>query len=101
MIKSSLLTGDLESAVDIALKCGREAEALLIASADQEIKAFAEKAGGEFQFVDLRRPAVGQGFSWGRVDDPDEDIMRDGPKPLFAIRKPLPKKSFLQRLFGR
>lgn len=72
-----------------------------IASADQEIKAFAEKAGGEFQFVDLRRPAVGQGFSWERVDNPDEDIMRDGPKLLFAIRKPLPKKSFLQRLFGR
>jgi len=31
LIKQSLLTGDLESAVDVALKCGREAEALLIA----------------------------------------------------------------------
>jgi hypothetical protein len=33
LIKHSLLIGDLESAVDVALKCGREAEALLIASA--------------------------------------------------------------------
>ena len=33
LIKHSLLIGDLESAVDVALKCGRDAEALLIASA--------------------------------------------------------------------
>lgn len=32
LIKQSLLTGDLESAVDVALKAGRDAEALLIAS---------------------------------------------------------------------
>lgn len=31
LIKQSLLTGDLESAVEVAMKCGREAEALLIA----------------------------------------------------------------------
>ncbi len=38
LIKQSLLIGDLESAVDVALKCGREAEALLIASAgDKEL----------------------------------------------------------------
>lgn len=39
LIKQSLLTGDLESAVDVALKCGREAEALLIAvsSGNQEL----------------------------------------------------------------
>ncbi len=37
LIKSSLLTGDLESAVDVSLKCGREAEALLIASANSEL----------------------------------------------------------------
>lgn len=38
LIKQSLLIGDLQSAVDVALKCGREAEALLIASAgDKEL----------------------------------------------------------------
>ena len=38
LIKQSLLIGDLESAVDVALKCGRDAEALLIASAgDKEL----------------------------------------------------------------
>lgn len=39
LIKQSLLTGDLESAVEVALKCGREAEALLIAvsSGNQEL----------------------------------------------------------------
>lgn len=39
LIKQSLLTGDLESAVEVALKSGREAEALLIAvsSGNQEL----------------------------------------------------------------
>jgi protein transport protein SEC31 len=38
LIKQSLLIGDLQSAVDVALKCGRDAEALLIASAgDKEL----------------------------------------------------------------
>jgi len=39
LIKQSLLTGDLESAVEVALKYGREAEALLIAvsSGNQEL----------------------------------------------------------------
>jgi hypothetical protein len=37
LIKQSLLIGDLESAVDVALKSGRDAEALLIASARPEL----------------------------------------------------------------
>jgi protein transport protein SEC31 len=37
LIKQCLLIGDLESAVDVALKCGRDAEALLIASADKDL----------------------------------------------------------------
>lgn len=32
LIKDSLLIGDLEHAVEVAIKCGRDAEALLIAS---------------------------------------------------------------------
>ncbi len=38
LIKQSLLTGDLESAVDVALKCGREAEALLIAVSSNNVE---------------------------------------------------------------
>jgi hypothetical protein len=72
-----------------------------IRSTDTVIKVFAEKAGDGFQFIDLRRAAVGDGFYWGRVNDPDTDIMRDGVNLLFAIRKPPPKKPLLQRLFGK
>jgi len=71
-----------------------------IRSTDTVIKSFAEKGGGSFQFVDMRRATVGDGFYWGRVNDPDTDIIRDGKNLLFAIRKPLPKKPLLKRLFG-
>ena len=71
-----------------------------IRSDDPEIRAFAGKAGDGFQFCDLRRAASGAGFSWGHVDDPDTDMLRDGGNLLFAIRKPRPKKPFLRRLFG-
>lgn len=71
-----------------------------VCSSDPVIKTFAEKTGDGFQFVDLRRAAVGDGFSWGRVDDPDTDLLRDGNNLMFAIRKPKPKKPFLRRLFG-
>jgi len=73
---------------------------IAIASADQEIKAFAVRTGEGFQYVDLRRAEIGQGFSWGRVKDPDTDMIRDGKKLLFAIRNPPPKTSLLKRLFG-
>lgn len=45
LIKQSLLIGDLESAVDVALKSGRDAEALLIASAgDKDLFSKAKAA---------------------------------------------------------
>ena len=71
-----------------------------IRSTDTVIKSFAEKAGDSFQLVDLRRATVGDGFYWGRVIDPDTDMIRDGKDLLFAIRNPPPKKSLLKRLFG-
>ena len=74
---------------------------IAIRSDDPDIKAFAEKTGDGFQFVDLRQAVVGDGFSMRRVEEPDTDMVRDGDKLLFAIRKPQPKKPFLQRLFGR
>ena len=74
---------------------------IAIRSDDPDMKAFAERTGDGFEFVDLRRATVGDGFSWGRVEDPDKDLLRDGKHLLFAIRKPQPKKSFLGRLLGR
>ena len=71
-----------------------------IGSTDPDMKSFAERTGDGFQFVDLRRAAVGDGFSLRRVEDLDRDLMRDGKHLLFAIRKPPPKKSLLKRLFG-
>jgi hypothetical protein len=72
-----------------------------IQSSDPHIKAFAEKVGDGFQFVDLRQATVGDGFSLNRMEDPDADFIRDVDNLLFAIRKPQPRKRFLQRLFGR
>lgn len=71
-----------------------------IVSTDSAIKAFAEKAGDGFQFIDLCNAVVGDGFYWGRVNDPDTDIIRNGKNLQFAIRKRPPKKSLLKRLFG-
>lgn len=72
-----------------------------ISSIDPAIKAFAQRAGDRFQFVDLRRAAVGDGFAWGRVQDPDADLLRDGDNLLVAIRRPPPKKPFLRRIFRK
>jgi hypothetical protein len=71
-----------------------------IQSSDPHLKAFAEKVGDGFQFVDLRQATVGDGFSLNRMEDPDADIIRDGDNLWFAIRKPQPRKSLLRRLFG-
>lgn len=71
-----------------------------IASADPVLKSFAERTGEGFQYVDLRQPMVGAGFSWGQVEDPDTDLIRAGKDLLFGVRKPLPKKTLLQRLLG-
>ena len=37
-----------------------------IHSSDPDLKTFAESLDETWQFVDLRKPVIGDGFSWGR-----------------------------------
>jgi hypothetical protein len=55
-------------------------------STDQEIKKFAESLDESWQFIDLRSPVLGDGFSWGRYG-PRTFIKRFGEKRLFAYQK--------------
>ena len=71
-----------------------------IQSSDSEVRTFAESTGDSFHFVDLRQAVLGDGFSC-RARDVELDYKLDGDNLLFAIRKPPPKKPFLQRIFGR
>jgi len=67
-----------------------------IKSEDADLKEFAKALGPSFQFVDLREPQVGHGFSWGRYG-PNTVNKRHGHLPIFAYQK----KGVLARLFGR
>ena len=64
---------------------------------DPEIRDFAESLHPEALVFDLRDPAIGDGFAWGRAADSDR-IRRLGYQRVFAYR---PKKSLWQRLVGR
>jgi len=69
-------------------------------AADDELRAFAESLDNRFAFVDLRRPEVGDGFSWGRFG-PRTDVRRHGHARLFAYAEPQRKPGRLSRLLGR
>ena len=69
-----------------------------LTSGDAELEAFARSLDEHWQFVDLRRPRLGDGFSWGRYG-PQTAIRRFGEKWIFAYREP-ERKSLFKRLFG-
>jgi hypothetical protein len=56
-------------------------------SADPELNAFARELDPSFQLIDMRNPAIGFGYSWGRYG-PDTVVRRYGTIPLFAYRAP-------------
>jgi hypothetical protein len=69
-------------------------------AADAELTAFARRLDERFELVDLRRPEVGAGFSWGRYG-PRTEIRRHGYARIFACGPPEQRPSFFRRLRGR
>lgn len=67
-------------------------------SSDPAIRTFAESLDENFQIIDLRGAAPGQGFSWGRYG-PNTEIRRYQVSPIFAYKKRV-KKGLLGRIFG-
>jgi len=67
------------------------------ASSDPDLRSFAQSLGPTFQFIDLRQPDIGFGFSWGRYG-PQTVVKRYGYVPIFAYEK---KKSIISRLFAQ
>lgn len=63
---------------------------------DGQLSAFAASLGKNYQFIDLRKAKVGDGFSWGRYG-PDTEVRRAGEQRIFAYKK---KAGFWQKLFG-
>lgn len=67
---------------------------------DADRRAFALELGRTFQIVDLRRAAVGFGFSWGRYG-PNTVVKRHGALPIFAYQQTVPWwRALGGRLFG-
>ena len=64
-------------------------------SGDDDLKTFAEELGPKFRVVDMRKPEIGFGFSWGRYG-PSTVVRRYGMKPIFAYEQ---RRGFLSRLF--
>ncbi len=56
------------------------------ASPDEDLRAFATSLDEAWQFIDLRNPVLGDGFSWGRYG-PRTPIRRFGEKRVFAYQK--------------
>lgn len=53
-------------------------------SADEDLKNFAGTLDASYRFVDLRRPKLGDGFSWGRYGS---FAKRFGEKRIFAYQR--------------
>ncbi len=68
-----------------------------LASGDPDLIAFASSLDDSFLFVDLRKPRLGDGFSWGRYGASTVN-RRFGEKRLFAYQQ---RKSLWQRFTGR
>jgi cell wall assembly regulator SMI1 len=64
---------------------------------DASLREFAAGLDERFRFVDLREPAIGMGFSWGR-HGPRTEVRRHGFERLFAYAAP-PKRRLRERLF--
>jgi hypothetical protein len=57
-----------------------------LATGDHELKAFAESLDETWEFIDLRTPKLGDGYSWGRYGSSTEN-RRYGNKRIFACQK--------------
>jgi cell wall assembly regulator SMI1 len=66
-------------------------------SSDPELKAFASELGPSFQVIDMRKPEVGFGFSWGRYGA-KTIVRRHGNLPIFAYQT---RTGFFDRIFEK
>lgn len=67
-----------------------------LGSGDAGLEAFARSLDETFLFVDLRRPALGDGFSWGRYGAYPETLRRHGEERIFAYQ--IRRQSLWERL---
>ena len=67
-------------------------------SNDAVLRAFAETLPPTAVIADLRQPALGQGFSWGRFG-PRTIIRRAGEERIWALIPPEQKPGFFARIF--
>jgi len=65
-------------------------------SADHDLRAFAQSLDASYEFVDLRKAKLGDGFSWGRYGSLTAN-RRFGEKRIFAYQKKTEKTRW-QRL---
>jgi len=56
-------------------------------SNDVDLSAFAKQLDGSYQIIDMRKPQIGHGFSWGRYGV-NTKTARFGDLPIFAYREP-------------
>ncbi len=68
-----------------------------LSSSDPEMKSFAQSLDDTWQFVDLRSPTLGDGFSWGRYGA-RTSVQRHGEDRIFAYQKKSRWARFLDAL---
>lgn len=68
-----------------------------LASRDQDLNAFAGTLDDSWEFIDLRSPETGDGFSWGRYGAKTVN-KRFGEKRIFAYQKKTLRRRFLDAL---
>lgn len=66
-----------------------------LGTGDNDLKAFAESLDEKWEFIDLRNPKTGDGYSWGRYG-PETLNKRYGNKRIFACQKKSLGRRFLQ-----
>lgn len=78
---------------------GAVSQAAALASADPELRAFAETLSPEWWIVDLRGATTGAGLAWGHFG-PRSRLARYGTLAVFAYAPPVKPVSWWQRLLG-
>ncbi len=70
-------------------------------STDQDIKAFAQELEEDYRIIDMRRPKIGDGFSWG-ISGPETILRRYGYSMMFGYQYiPRDNRPWWQKLFGK
>jgi hypothetical protein len=72
----------------------------LSSSGDEALRAFAASLPPGALIADLRQPALGDGFSWGRFG-PKTTVRRAGPDRIWAVLPPERKPGLFGGLFRR